>query len=76
MFNVLFAIFILLGSVIAFPDEQDDFTIWLEAVKAQARSENISERTVEHTFKKATYLPNVIVLDRSQPEFVSTFLLI
>lgn len=73
MFNVLFAIFILLGSVIAFPDEQDDFTIWLEAVKAQARSENISERTVEHTFKKATYLPNVIVLDRSQPEFVSTF---
>lgn len=73
MFNVLFAFFILLGSVIAFPDEQDDFTIWLEAIKADARSENISETTVENTFKKATYLPNVIVLDRSQPEFVSTF---
>jgi lytic murein transglycosylase len=73
MFNVLFAFFILLGSVIAFPDEQDDFTIWLETIKAEARAEKISERTVENTFKNATYLPNVIVLDRSQPEFVSTF---
>jgi membrane-bound lytic murein transglycosylase B len=73
MFNVLFAILILLGSVIAFPDEKDDFTIWLETIKAEARAEKISERTVKNTFKNATYLPNVIVLDRSQPEFVSTF---
>jgi membrane-bound lytic murein transglycosylase B len=73
MFNVLFAVFILLGSVIAFPGEKDDFSIWLESLKADARTEKISEATIQETFKDAEYLPNVIVLDRSQPEFISTF---
>ena len=73
MFNVLFAVFILLGSVIAFPGEKDDFSIWLESLKAEARAEKISEMTIQETFKDAEYLPNVIVLDRSQPEFISTF---
>ena len=73
MFNVLFAVFILLGSVIAFPGEKDDFSIWLDSLKAEARLEKISEATIQETFKDAEYLPNVIVLDRSQPEFISTF---
>jgi lytic murein transglycosylase len=73
MFNVLFAVFILLGSVIAFPDEKNDFSIWLESLKAEARVEKISETTIKEIFKEAEYLPNVIALDQSQPEFTSTF---
>ncbi|MDG1074133.1 MAG: lytic murein transglycosylase [Methylophilaceae bacterium] len=74
IFNILFAVFILLGSMIAFPNERDPFAVWLENLKVEARKENISENTIENTFKDAEYLPSVIELDRSQPEFISTFL--
>jgi len=73
MFNMLFAVVILLGSVISFSGESDTFSVWLEELKAEARADNISESTINATFKDAEYLPRVIELDRSQPEFVTTF---
>lgn len=73
MLKLFFSVFILLGSVIAVPDEGDTFSIWLEGLKAEARSENITEQTIASTFENTQYLPSVIKLDRSQPEFISTF---
>jgi membrane-bound lytic murein transglycosylase B len=73
MLKFLFIVFILLGSVIAVPGEGDAFSVWLESLKAEARVEKISEQTIASAFQDAQYLPSVIELDRSQPEFISTF---
>jgi membrane-bound lytic murein transglycosylase B len=54
--------------------DSNDFNQWLEHLKAEAKEEKISLRTIKNTFKNAKYLPRVIALDRSQPEFISTFL--
>ena len=54
--------------------DAQDFSAWLKQLKADAKSENISAKTIKATFKNSKYLPQVIVLDRAQPEFISTFL--
>lgn len=54
--------------------DNNDFNQWLKHLKAEAKEEKISARTIKNTFKNAKYLPRVIALDRSQPEFISTFL--
>lgn len=46
---------------------------WLNLSKKQ-KPNIISAKTIKNTFKKAKYLPQVIVLDRGQPEFISPFL--
>ncbi len=68
LFCFLFSSF----SVQAF-DEQD-FSAWLKELKTEAKLQHISSKTIKNTFKKAQYLPQVIVLDRAQPEFISPFL--
>jgi len=59
---------------VAQADTQQTFTEWLQELKADAVREGISKKTVDATFKHAKLLPRVIQLDRSQPEFISTFL--
>jgi membrane-bound lytic murein transglycosylase B len=54
--------------------DKADFSTWLKTFKAEAKAENISPKTIKATFKKAKYLPQVIVLDRAQPEFITPFL--
>ena len=54
--------------------DAQDFADWLLEFKLEAKSQHISAKTIKNTFKKAKYLPQVIVLDRGQPEFVSPFL--
>ena len=54
--------------------DAQDFSAWLKQLIADAKSENISAKTIKATFKNSKYLPQVIVLDRAQPEFISTFL--
>lgn len=54
--------------------DSHDFSMWLIAFKAEAKAAGISSKTIKNTFKNAQYLPNVIVLDRAQPEFISPFL--
>jgi membrane-bound lytic murein transglycosylase B len=54
--------------------DSSEFKQWLKTLKAEAKQEKISTKTIKSTFKNAKYLPRVIALDRSQPEFISTFL--
>jgi membrane-bound lytic murein transglycosylase B len=54
--------------------ESDDFGSWLQVVKQEAITQGISENAIEVTIQHAQYLPSVIKLDRSQPEFVSPFM--
>ena len=58
----------------AFAENNQDFNNWLAVFKTEALAANISEKTIEDTFKNASLLPRVIVLDRGQPEFISPFL--
>ena len=50
------------------------FLQWQKTFKAEAKAAGISQKTINATFKNAQYLPEVIVLDRAQPEFISPFL--
>ena len=69
----LFILLLMVGGL-AKADEQQTFQEWLQELKADSLREGISKQTVEATFKQAKLLPRVIALDRSQPEFISTFL--
>ena len=67
-------VFLLMLAEQANAGEQQNFQEWLQELKADSMREGISKQTVEATFKQAKILPRVIQLDRSQPEFISTFL--
>ena len=58
----------------AYAENNSDFNHWLIAFKAEALAANISGKTIDDTFKNASLLPRVIILDRGQPEFISPFL--
>ncbi len=45
------------------------FTEWVAAFRRQARAEGVSAETLASAFDTVSYLPRVIELDRSQPEF-------
>jgi membrane-bound lytic murein transglycosylase B len=65
---------LIITMTLATASEQQTFNEWLQELKADAIREGISHKTVEATFKQAKLLPRVVQLDRSQPEFISTFL--
>jgi membrane-bound lytic murein transglycosylase B len=71
----LVAFFLLVVCFNAQAYDSQDFSVWLEQFKAEAKAEHISAKTIKATFKKAKYLPQVIVQDRAQPEFISPFLI-
>ncbi len=48
---------------------EQNFQSWLKNFKQVARSEGVSENTLENTLKSIKYLPKVIEYDRYQPEF-------
>jgi len=48
------------------------FAQWVSDFRAGARTEGISEATLRSAFDDVRYLPRVIELDRSQPEFTRT----
>lgn len=73
MVKFLVLMMFVFSSKAAFATGDATFTAWLEALKAEAREKNISEETITKTFDGAEYLPRVIVMDRTQPEFISTF---
>lgn len=74
MFRNLFFVILLFHASYALTANDPTFTRWLEALKEDARLNQISEATIQSTLGDAKYLPKVIELDRSQPEFISTFL--
>ena len=72
--KTIFLFCILLASVSVQAFDEQDFSAWLKELKAEAKQKHISSKTIKNTFKKAKYLPQVIVLDRAQPEFITPFL--
>lgn len=53
---------------------QDNFNLWLEALKQEAIAAGISEKTATATINHVALMPSIIELDRAQPEFISPFL--
>lgn len=50
-----------------------DFAVWLDGVRAEAKGLGISEATLDQAFAGVEPIPRVIELDRRQPEFTLTF---
>ncbi len=53
---------------------EDDFTGWLERLRVEAKVSGISDETVNNAVNRIEFLPEVISMDRSQPEFIRPFL--
>ena len=53
---------------------QSDFFAWLSDFRVEAQAKGISTATLDSTLGNARPAPQVLALDTSQPEFVSTFL--
>ncbi len=70
-FFLVWVVSLCCTSAVAEGDET--FSRWLADLKQEAREEGISEQTIRQTFEDAKFLPRVIELDRSQPEFITTF---
>jgi len=66
----VFCVYTMLSSLC---HAQDDFTQWLETLKADARTQGISEATLETALADLKPLERVIELDRNQPEFKKDF---
>lgn len=53
---------------------EDDFSGWLDNLRTEAMVAGISDETANDAVSRIEFLPDVIALDRSQPEFISPFL--
>ena len=51
----------------------EDFNLWVQSFKQEARAKGISQRTLDQAFSNVTPIPRVIELDRKQPEGKLTF---
>ena len=74
MLKIVVTFCFICATVSAHAFDSKDFSAWLQDFKVQAKAEGISAKTIKSTFKNAKFLPQVIVLDRAQPEFISPFL--
>lgn len=74
-FALLFALLTVSEAAVA--DEmrrlEKTFPAFLQQVAEQARREGVREGTVQTALLQATFLPNVVALDRKQPEGKFTF---
>jgi len=66
------ALFLVLWPAISLA--QDEFSDWLQELRIEAMVSGISDATANDAVSRIEFLPDVIALDRSQPEFVSPFL--
>lgn len=68
-----FALMIIaLTSLLSLPalcQAEDDFSQWLEELRAEALAKGISSATLDTAFAELQPIPRVIELDRNQPEF-------
>ena len=69
---------IVLGSLLLLTwqiaqSQPEGFRQCLDELRGQARAAGISEATLQTALDSVTYQPQVIALDRRQPEFVQTF---
>ena len=70
MRSALLALCLLVTGVHA----QTDFPTWLRDLKQEALTRGISQNTLDSALNDVQVAPNVIELDRKQPEFVETFI--
>jgi len=73
MIRFLFVLLVSCVSANVYAAGDETFSRWLELLKQEASEQGISTQTIDLTLKDAEFLPSVIELDRSQPEFISTF---
>jgi membrane-bound lytic murein transglycosylase B len=69
LFIVVF--FLIVPSISSSLD--NDFTVWLEELKAEARAKGISDETLNSALAGLQPIPRVIELDRNQPELQQDF---
>ena len=73
VFRTLSLLVFLFSSSVSFAQDQT-FEDWLMELRADARSQGISDETLDAAFATVEApIPRVLELDRSQPEFVQTF---
>ncbi len=66
---------LLLNSVLFVrADEKFPPAAWLRDLKQEAMSAGVSRQTVNTTLKSARLLPQVVQMDRGQPEFITPFM--
>ncbi len=51
---------------------EQEFSVWLEGVRAEARQRGMKEETISSSLSDVELIPRVIELDRRQPEFTKT----
>ncbi|MGY8994549.1 MAG: lytic murein transglycosylase, partial [Rhodospirillales bacterium] len=61
------------GGPIATVVEQRDFGTWLRDFRIEARSQGISEETLNAALTSLKPIQRVVELDHKQPEFIQTF---
>ena len=72
LFKFLLALFLVLRPAVSFA--QDEFSDWLQELRIEAMVSGVSDATANDVIRRIEFLPDVIALDRSQPEFVSPFM--
>ncbi|HEY0842420.1 lytic murein transglycosylase [Methylotenera sp.] len=68
---------VLMGFTLLFTSNvvaKEDFYTWLENIRYEAKALGMADETTLNFVNRTAYLPNVIKLDRAQPEFISPFL--
>jgi membrane-bound lytic murein transglycosylase B len=61
-------------AIISHAAVSEEFDTWRTGLEAEAAAAGISAQTIQTTLNHVELLPNVVKLDRAQPEFISTFL--
>ena len=63
---------LLLIPSLALAQKQKDFKAWIEKLRTEALAKGISQATLDSTLTSVQFLPRVIELEQSQPEFKLT----
>ncbi|HSH54546.1 MAG TPA: lytic murein transglycosylase [Methylotenera sp.] len=64
---------VLFGTLYSNISIAEEFTVWLDGLKQEAKEAGISDDTITATINHIVLIPSVIKLDRAQPEFISPF---
>ena len=71
--NLAYSIIFICAFCIRSYAADEDFKSWLDTFKEEAISKGITQKTLDSALSDVQVLPQVIKLDRSQPEFIQTF---
>lgn len=72
--QILFLLALFFMQCLHMAEADEQFDAWLTALRADAIAAGVAEETVQAVIDHVRLIPDVIALDRSQPEFISPFL--